>query len=78
MASAKIPVPWLNLPKLLSERKQYLRGIPFICLPTVKDDQVEEGSLLENWSSEMSAAMYWALNENLLMVKNREPGRGEN
>lgn len=62
------------LPQLLAERKQYLRGVPFNCLPVVKEDRVDVNSAVKHWSDDMAGAMDWVLKNNVLSVRNREKG----
>jgi hypothetical protein len=66
---------WLRLPEILTERKQLLCGVPFICAPVVKDDQVVGKSAPGQWTSEMAGAMLWAMKANLLAIKARETGQ---
>ncbi|KAG8813481.1 hypothetical protein FRC17_001556 [Serendipita sp. 399] len=68
-------IPWKVLPRLLAERRQYLRGVPFVCIPSITDDQVNEMSAPWNWNGEQLGAMDWALSSNTLSINARETGR---
>ncbi|KAG8836936.1 hypothetical protein FRC20_006861 [Serendipita sp. 405] len=68
-------IPWATLPQLLAERRQYLRGVPFVCIPIVTNDQVDELSAPWNWNGELLGAMDWALVNNQLSFNARESGR---
>jgi hypothetical protein len=60
---------------MLAERRQYLCGVPFVCVPVIEDDRVSTSSNIHNWTAEMCGAMNWALDEKVLNIKPREPGQ---
>ncbi|KIM23330.1 hypothetical protein M408DRAFT_332417 [Serendipita vermifera MAFF 305830] len=68
-------IPWRTLPQMLAERRQYLCGVPFVCIPLIEDDRVSQTSHISNWTAEMCGAMHWSLSEKHLNIKPREPGR---
>lgn len=74
LGSSKVPIPWMTLPGTLAKQRMYLAGVPYICAPLVTDDRIDAGSNISNWTSEMSAAMYWALASGTLQVLHRNHG----
>ncbi|CAG7855010.1 SubName: Full=Uncharacterized protein {ECO:0000313/EMBL:CCA77718.1} [Serendipita indica DSM 11827] len=75
LTSVAIPIPWLGLPYLLAERRQYLRGVPYVCLPFITEDQVDDRSNPARWTQEMATAMNWAMVTSTLRIATRETGR---
>lgn len=68
--SSGLPV-WADIPQILANRGLFLRGLPAICAPDVRDDRVH--SDLISWSKQQLLELEKALDQNVVGILERQP-----
>lgn len=64
-------VSWHSIPKALAERGLYLQGVPAICAPVVRGNNVQDD--LSTWTQEKLNALDMALQNRSIQILPREP-----
>jgi hypothetical protein len=67
-------IPWCSLPLFLCQRKLYVTGFPYTCLPKVINDEVKNASSPLHWKPAQCLAMEEALSRNLVKILARPTG----